>query len=341
MNSTPLYQNNGNAADMKYSSFLSSMTQCKQEQQQQQQPELAQYQDICNAPPSTTSPDDEESLSPPPCKSIIQDYEEHCMFVVQTQRELVKRLSNELNIALDGCLRGDQNLYDSNEMLNKANTEETNQENLALESNANLRRCDAELAQAVLERDASQSLVECISKNRASNGGGIRDGTAARKQINAHKSSIPSPYVIARKKRLGIKMLSTRYMRGAPSGDVHKAFISDLREFLMESEGRELVNQQIDGYRVDIYRLFAEVLQAGGIEVVIQTNYGLRNIANRLRIGNKILSGGRSSVDEQMKAIYLDTLYRYEQLLCLGRIVGGAKVELLMAAGPVVDEDMI
>ncbi len=300
--------------------------------------ELAEHQDLCNAPVQT------KPYKEKPCKSVVTEYEQHCMNSVHTKQECVSRLSNELGAAMDACLHADQDLYDAKAMLATAETEVTNHNHVLVECSANLSRCDAELAQAILERDASQTLVHCIMTRDVARGS--RVAPAAAPVAPAPPQPPPpitshSPYVIARKKRLGIKMLSVRYGRGAPSGDVHKAFMSDLKEFLVETEGRKLTPQQVQGCSVDYYRLIAEVLQAGGIEVVIHTKYGLRNIANRLRIGNKVLRGGRSTVDAQLKAIYLDTLYRYEQLLCLGRNVQPGKVEMLMAAGPSNSDDVI
>lgn len=286
--------------------------------------ELAQFQDICNSQDSI-SPLDEQ-----PSKSAILEYEQLCDKAVQEKLAALERADEELSAKTESYLQAQRVLVDCKAALEMTETEEINTNNELVESNANLARCHAELAQAELEHNASQSLVVAIStRNRGGGGGGDISGSGGGAIPASH-----SPYLIARKNRLGIMMLSERFFRGAPSGDVHKAFMSDLKEYLYENEGRELITRQIHGCTVDYYRFIAEVLQAGGIEAVIHTNYGLRNIANRLRIGNRILSGGRCNVDHHLKSLYLDTLYRYEQMLCFGKLVSHAKIDMLMRSGP-------
>lgn len=122
-------------------------------------------------------------------------------------------------------------------------------------------------------------------------------------------------YEVARD-RIGVQMVSNRYVSGSLSGNREDAFKADLVAYLEENGEEKPRTMRMGGVKVNPYKVFVEVVGRGGIEAVI----GRREVSGVLRsIGH-----GSNDKGTRLKGYYMQYLYHYEMLLVSGEGDGRA-----------------
>lgn len=111
---------------------------------------------------------------------------------------------------------------------------------------------------------------------------------------------------------VGIRFVSRGMSAGNPSGDRKADFLKD-HEFFMAEANQDLRVRTIGGAPLDVYGLFVNVLQRGGVQSVTARR-AFKMVARALNLPKSCTSAATV-----LRISYIDQLYLYEQKFVFGR----------------------
>jgi hypothetical protein len=104
----------------------------------------------------------------------------------------------------------------------------------------------------------------------------------------------------------GLRFVSAEMRSAQPTGDRRQDFLND-HEYFMRENNQDLRVRTIGGARLDIYGLYVNVLQRGGVQAVT-TNRAFKMVARALNLPKSCTSAATV-----LRTSYMEQLYLYEQ----------------------------